>query len=133
MRHIIALCAALVLNACANLLMKMGMKTVHEAGGLLQNGLLSAAVTVVSSGTLITGLACFTLNALLYMYALQSPALKISIAYPLMVGGGYALIAIVARVHPRLRETLTIPQYIGVALILLGIVLVAGQTHPRIE
>jgi multidrug transporter EmrE-like cation transporter len=125
-----ALLAALVLNATANLLMKVGMKTVAAGGGVLKDGIVAGVKTVATSGTLMVGLICFALNAAFYMYALQSKALKISIAYPVMVGGGYALIALVARFHPSLAERLTLGQMAGVALVLTGIVLIATQTDP---
>jgi len=128
MKYVVALMIALVLNASANLLMKGGMKSVAEAGGVLKNGLIAGVGTVLSSTTLLIGLICFALNAAFYMYALQSKALKISIAYPIMVGGGYALIAIVARLHPALAERLTWGQVCGVALVLIGIILIAVQT-----
>jgi len=128
MQYVVALIAALVLNAAANLLMKVGMTTVAAGGGALKGGALAGVKTVLTSGTLLVGLACFGMNAALYMYALQSRSLKISIAYPIMVGGGYALIAIVARLHPSLHETLTWGQKCGVALVLVGIVLIAAQS-----
>jgi multidrug transporter EmrE-like cation transporter len=62
------------------------------------------------------------------MYALQSKALKISIAYPIMVGGGYAIIATTAHLLPMLRERLTAGQWAGVFLILAGVVMVALLT-----
>ena len=130
MKYVIALAMALVLNAGANLLMKIGMKHVQAHGGLFKAGAVSAVQTIFTSGTLMLGLACFALNAVFYMYALQSTALKISIAYPLMVGGGYALIALVAHVHPALAETLTWGQKLGVALVLIGILLIALQSGP---
>jgi len=91
---------------------------------------MGAASTVLTSLPLLIGLTCFILNAAFYMYALQSPALKISLAYPIMVGGGYALIALVARLHPAWGERLTGGQIAGVALVLAGIVLIASQTEP---
>lgn len=127
MKYMLALSVALVLNAAANLLMKTGMKSVAESGGVLRGGVASAVTTVITSIPLMIGLACFALNAAFYMYALQSKALKISIAYPIMVGGGFALIAVVARVHPALAERLTWGQMAGVALVLIGIVLIATQ------
>ena len=129
MKYIIALAVALVLNACANLLMKVGMKTVHESGGILEDGAASAVWTVATSVPLVVGLTCFALNAVCYMYALQSPALKISLAYPIMVGGGFALIALVARFHPALKESLTMGQYVGVALVLAGVIVIAYQSE----
>ena len=128
MRYLVALLLALVLNATANLLMKVGMKSVQEAGGILNDGVPAAVKTVLTSGTLMVGLICFAANAAFYMYALQSKALKISIAYPIMVGGGFALIALIARFHPVLAERLTWGQMLGVALVLVGIVLIAAQT-----
>ncbi len=127
MKYMLALTVALVLNATANLLMKTGMKSVAESGGVLRDGVASAVTTVITSIPLMIGLACFALNAAFYMYALQSKALKISIAYQIMVGGGFALIAVVARVHPALAERLTWGQMAGVALVLIGIVLIASQ------
>ena len=86
MKYMFALAIALCLNAAANLLMKAGMKVVQESGGIMQHGLVGATKTVLSSSALVVGLICFGVNAMFYMYALQSPALKISIAYPIMVG-----------------------------------------------
>ncbi len=127
MKYVASLLVALVLNACANLLMKVGMKAPQEAGGILKDGLPAALRTVLGSTTLMFGLACFALNAAFYMYALQSRALKISLAYPIMVGGGFALIATIAWLHPALAERLTPRQMVGVALVLVGIVLIASQ------
>ena len=104
MQYVFALIVALVLNATANLLMKIGMKSVQQSGGILRDGLAAAVKTVITDATLMAGLICFAVNAFFYMYALQSKALKISIAYPIMVGGGFALIAVIARLHPLLSE-----------------------------
>lgn len=128
MRYLLALFVALVLNATANLLMKVGMKSVQESGGILRDGIPAAVKTVLASVPLMIGLVCFAANAAFYMYALQSRALKISIAYPIMVGGGFALIAVVARFHPALSEHLTWAQMLGIALVLTGIILIAAQT-----
>ena len=128
MKYVIALIIALVLNASANLLMKVGMASVQQAGGILRDGVVPAAKSVLTSFTLMAGLICFGVNAAFYMYALQSKSLKISIAYPIMVGGGFALIAIVARFHPALSERLTTGQMVGVLLVLSGIVLIATGT-----
>jgi len=128
MKYVFALIVALVLNAGANLLMKVGMKSVQESGGILRDGLFPAAKTVLTSATLMTGLICFGVNAAFYMYALQSKALKISIAYPIMVGGGFAVIAVCARFHPALSERITLGQTVGVLLVFLGILLIATGT-----
>jgi small multidrug resistance pump len=130
MQYVLALTAALILNATANLLMKAGMNTVAASGGVLKDGIAAGIKTVLTSVPLVIGLTFFGLNAALYMYALQSRTLKISIAYPIMVGGGYALIAIVAKFHPALAERLTWGQAAGVGLVLVGIILIASQGEP---
>ena len=129
MRYVVALVVALVLNACANLLMKVGMKSVEASGGLFKEGTLPAFKTVLTSPPLLVGLICFALNAGFYMYALQSKSLKISLAYPIMVGGGFGLIAVMARFHPSLAERLTWGQLAGVGLVFAGIILIAAQSE----
>ena len=126
----IALVAALLFNAAANLLMKIGMQSVASSGGVLRNGAVGAVKIVVTSAPLLVGLVCFALNAVLYMYALQSKALKISIAYPIMVGGGFAVIAVTAYLYPALRERLAWDQWLGVALVMIGAVLIAVRMNP---
>ncbi|UCG15895.1 MAG: hypothetical protein JSV19_11440 [Phycisphaerales bacterium] len=126
MKYVISLALALLLNASANLMMKAGMTRVNETGALRTGGLLALVKTVLTSPILMTGLVCFGLNAVFYMFALHSKALKISIAYPVMVGGGYAIIATVA--YLLLHERMTVGQWVGVALILVGVLVVAVQT-----
>ncbi len=126
MKYIVALIAALSLNAAANLMMKAGMTRVEAAGGLLKDGLPGALRAVATSPILVVGLTCFALNAAFYMFALQSPTLKISLAYPVMVGGGYAIIASVA--YLVLGDRMTAGQWIGVALVLTGVLIIAIRT-----
>ena len=126
MKYVVALITALALNAAANLMMKAGMTRVEATGGLLQDGLPAAVRTVVLSPILMVGLICFALNACFYMFALQSPTLKISLAYPVMVGGGYAIIAVVA--YLVLGERMTVGQWIGVVLVLAGVLVIAVRT-----
>ncbi|MCP4591780.1 MAG: hypothetical protein GY842_13655 [bacterium] len=132
MKYLIALCGALVLNAAANLMMKMGSNSVEQAGGFLKHGPAGALRMLFSTPVLLAGLICFGMNAFLYMYALQSRTLKISIAYPLMVGGGYAIIAVTAAFWPSLRERLTAGQWVGVALVLAGVILIALRTPVEV-
>ena len=127
MKHVVALVTALLLNAAANLMMKAGMTRVEAAGGLLREGLPAGVRTVLLSPILMVGLVCFALNACFYMFALQSPMLKISLAYPVMVGGGYAIIAVVA--YFALGDRMTVGQWIGVLLILAGVFVIAVRTE----
>lgn len=125
MKYVIALCAALVLNAAANLMMKVGSARVAESGGFFRDGAAGAVQRLLTSPILLAGIICFALNAFLYMFALQSRTLKISLAYPVMVGGGYAIIAVAAYALPMLRERLTAGQWLGVGLVLAGVITIA--------
>ncbi len=124
--HGFALITAMILNAVANVLIKVGSSKAEAAGGLLAGGPIGAIKTVLTSPALLVGLTCFGLNAAFYMFALQSKDLKISLAYPIMVGGGYAIIASVG--YLALKERLTPFQFVGVAMILIGVIIVASQT-----
>lgn len=126
MKYVLALMMALLLNASANLMMKSGMTRVQEGGGLLEHGAAGAMRAVLTSPVLLAGLVCFALNAAFYMFALQSPTLKISLAYPVMVGGGYAIIAAVA--YLVLGERMTPGQWVGVILVLAGVIVIAVKT-----
>ncbi|MCK4657962.1 MAG: hypothetical protein KAV82_00430 [Phycisphaerae bacterium] len=132
MQYVIALCGALVLNAAANLMMKIGSSQVAQAGGFLQHGPAGALRALFCTPVLLVGLICFGLNAGLYMFALQSKALKISLAYPIMIGGGYAIIATIAYLWPGLRERLTVGQWVGVTLVLAGVILIAIRTPTEV-
>ena len=128
MKYMLALCGALVLNAIANLSMKVGT----QGGGLGASGVAGAIKMILGSPVLLVGLVCFGCNAFLYMYALQSKTLQISIAYPIMVGGGYAIISVAAYFLPSLQERLSPGQWVGVALILAGVLTAAFQTPTQL-
>jgi small multidrug resistance pump len=126
MRYIVALLLALVLNASANLMMKFGVREV--GGGDLQAGRGNGGIVnmLAHNWVLLLGLLCFAVNVLFYTYALKK--IPISLAYPIMVGAGFAIIALVAWRY--LGESLSGGQWLGVGLILAGIVLVAREMRP---
>jgi small multidrug resistance pump len=125
MQHWIALLAAMCLNAVANLSVKIGAKNLDAAGGMLGGGAGEGLRRFVGNPTILLGLFCFGTNVLLYIYALQGRSLKITVAYPIMVGGGFVIIALVARFHPVLAERLSAGQWAGVVLVMIGIMLLA--------
>ena len=127
--HGIALVCALVLNASANLLIKFGMNKIDQAGGLLAGGAMAGLIRAVSSPQLIAGGICFAANLAFYAYALQK--MKISVAYPIMVTAGFAIIVAVA--GWQLGERLTVVQWTGVALIFVGVSLVAAHAGAQLK
>jgi multidrug transporter EmrE-like cation transporter len=113
----ILLTTALVLNASANVLIKYSAtrSTPLNAGppmGARLHGLLHPAF--------LAGLVLFGLNVFAYQGALRS--LKISVAYPIMVSGGYLLILLASWFL--FQERLQPAQYAGIGLILAGLWLV---------
>ena len=126
--HGIALGLALVLNAAANLLIKFGMKKLSEAGPLLQGGVMATVVKVITSPELVFGMICFAANLLFYSFALQK--MKISVAYPIMVTVGFAIIVTIA--GWKLGERLSSVQWVGIVLIMAGVILVASRAGEQL-
>ncbi len=118
-RYWVALLAALALNTAANLMMKFGVmrfKAVPPGPGLA-----AKVQALAGNWVLLGGLAFFACNIVFYVYALSG--IRISVAYPIMVSAGFAVIALVA--WRFLGETLSYSGWMGVAFIMAGVLLVA--------
>lgn len=123
-RYLVALVVALVLNATANLMIRFGMQAIDlelaEAGA--PPAVLPGLVRLVlRHWVVLAGLACFAANVFFYAYALRK--MPISVAYPVMVTGGFVIIVTVAGMI--LKERLTTLQWAGVLAIMVGVTLVA--------
>ena len=123
MKYGIALTLALVLNATANPLIKSGMKRFDSAGEAVSQSLSALASALATNWMLILGIFCFAINVIFYAYALKK--IDVSAAYPVMVGAGFAIIALVA--WKFLGESLSRMQLAGVLCILIGVWLVARE------
>jgi multidrug transporter EmrE-like cation transporter len=124
MWHLLALSAAVLLNASANLFLKFGMKAIKAHPALAGEGPLHTIKSMVTSPLILLGLIFFALNVPLYAYALGK--FKVSLAYPIMTGCGFAMIVLVAG-FSGLQERLDTFQWLGVGLILAGVVLVGSR------
>lgn len=109
----IVLGVALVLNATANILLKMGSSTVRGEPSfqLLQQAVLNPY--------LLGGVLLFALNILCYTFALSR--LPLSLAYPAMVIGGLLIVTTLAVLV--FGESLATIQAGGLALVVLGVIL----------
>jgi multidrug transporter EmrE-like cation transporter len=112
------LALALVLNATANILLKIG---AARLGGLDEPNLVGRFIT---NYHLLAGLSLFALNVAFYILALTR--LNLSVAYPIMMAGGVVIIVAVSVLL--LHEALTIRQAVGLFLLITGIVLVAERS-----
>ena len=127
MKHVIALALALTLNAAANLMMKVGSGRFNASGLNTDPGLRSLMAALTANWVLVLGLLCFAINVVFYAYALRAAFLPVSMAYPIMVGGGFAIIAVVA--WWLLGERMSAVQWAGVVMILVGVFLVAREVQ----
>lgn len=112
----ILLVIALVLNASANILIKMGANKFGAeriAGGMIRG--------IANNYFLLLGVFLFGLNIIFYMLALTK--INISIAYPIMTSGCFLIIAVFSALY--LKETITPLQIAGIILIALGITLIS--------
>ena len=110
----IFLIGALLLNATANILLKTAAVLPMPS----QLGIWSLISTYRLA---ILGLVLFALNVGLYFLALRS--LPLSVAYPVMVGGGFLIVGMYAWLM--LNEHITTPLIIGYILIFIGVMLIA--------
>ncbi len=123
-KYLAALAIALVLNAAANLMIRFGMRAIDlelAGAGMLDGGVWGLVRLLLRHWIVLAGITCFALNVFFYAFALQK--LQISMAYPVMVTGGFVIIVVVAGLM--LNERLSPLQWVGVAAILAGVVLVA--------
>jgi len=124
--HFLALTGAVILNATANLLLKFASRDLNLGEGLLAQGWPNAVKTLILCPKFTAGLILFALNVVLYFYALGR--FKVSLAYPIMVGAGFAIIVTVAA-FSGLNERLSALQWFGVAMILCGVVAVSVSAN----
>lgn len=114
------LVVALVLNAAANVLMKIGANRGLQLP--LDTGLSDRLLNFLNWPTLLA-ILCFAANVLAYRRALE--AFDVSVAYPIMVSTGLVLVTLAAVSLPMLNEKVGLVQVLGMALIALGVWLVA--------
>jgi small multidrug resistance pump len=112
------LALAMILNAAANILLKVG---ANHLGDPLGPGLLGR---LAMNYHLLAGLLLFALNVMFYFAALTR--LNLSVAYPIMVAGGITIVVSASVLV--LREAVTPLQAVGLALLVLGIALVGHRS-----
>lgn len=110
---IIYLTLAFILNATANILLKIGAKK-----GLVFHGI--NLTTITDNYLFILGIIFFGMNAIFYFIALNT--FSLSVAYPIMIGMSLIIINIFAFIN--LNEQPTIPQIFGYILLIVSIIII---------
>ncbi len=120
------MCVVLVMVVCANigdLMLKLGMVQIG-AVHISVSGVWRALLSTIHNGTIWLGILFLIGFTLTYMTAVSWA----DYSYVMPVGAfGYAIQTMLAVVV--LREAVTAQRWVGVVLIVTGVLLV-GQTHP---
>jgi len=116
----IFLLIALILNATANILMKLGSSRISIEKN---TSIVNLFFTFITNPFLMIGLVLFASNVIFYIFALNK--INLSIAYPLMTAGGFLLISCFTFFY--LKEPINLVHAIGMVLIVIGIMLVASN------
>lgn len=114
--RIVVLALAIVFNATANILIKVGMNKIGETRGIME--LVQKALM---QPQLIAGIFSFIMAFVSYSYILTK--LNLSIAYPIMVSMGLVIVVTVSYVW--LNESINVTQVLGFILIIAGVWMVA--------
>ena len=112
----IVLSFAIILNALANILMKVAMRKQDTTTGVISMG-----TQALTNPTLFLGMLSFALALAGYCYVLSK--LNLSIAYPLMTSVGFLIVILVSWLF--LGETITKIQIVGFICIIAGVWMVA--------
>ncbi|MDE2088907.1 MAG: EamA family transporter [Gammaproteobacteria bacterium] len=108
-----------LLNAAAQLLLKAGVERVGVIG-LSWNGIVSSGFRLALEPYILGGLLCYVVSVVVWILALSR--VDVSIAYP-MLSIGYVVTALAA--WALLGESLSMARIVGIAVIILGVFLVA--------
>ncbi|GBF35364.1 permiase [Desulfocucumis palustris] len=121
MKIYFVLALAILLNAGANILIKIAMQ---KSPILIEQGtVFSSLLQAVKNPWLLLGVSCFGLALVAYSAVLSK--INLSIAYPVMTGAGFLIVFIVSALY--LKEQLTHQHIMGALLILAGVWLLAGR------
>jgi len=107
---------SIVLNALANILMKVGALKPKDS-----NQIVDVFTNMATNPVTIAGIICFALGLAAYNYVLIK--VNLSVAYPINTSLGFVLVVLVSWLF--LKETITPVQIGGIGLIIVGVFMVA--------
>lgn len=113
--------SGVLLNACAQLLLKTGTNRISDLEFTLANA-WAIALRTLTLWPFLLGFACYAVSIVVWIAALSR--VPVTVAYP-MLSIGYIVNALIARFW--LGETLSASGWSGIALICVGVWLVARQ------
>jgi multidrug transporter EmrE-like cation transporter len=108
---------AIIFNAIANLLMKMGMLRVNN-----NSNMFSMVFKSIAQPAVPLGMICFIFALICYLYVLSK--LNLSIVYPIMTSMVFLVVILASWAF--FKESITTIQIIGFVFIILGIWMTAS-------
>ena len=113
------LIAGVLLNACAQLLLKAGTNRIGEFAFSIEN-VLPIGTRIATSPPILAGLTCYVVSVVVWILALSR--VPVSVAYP-MLSIGYIVNALAA--WWLFGESLSAQKLVGIGFIIVGVYLVA--------
>jgi drug/metabolite transporter (DMT)-like permease len=112
--------SGVLLNACAQVLLKAGTNALGGAIHLTMSNWFETFIRVITQLPILGGLACYALSLVVWIMGLSRT--DVTIAYP-MLSLGYVVAAAGAWLF--LGETVSPQRLLAIAVIMLGVVLLA--------
>ena len=113
------LLAGVLLNACAQLLLKAGTNRVGHFDFTLAN-VVPVGAQLIANPPIVAGLACYVVSVVVWVIGLSR--VPVSVAYP-MLSLGYVVNAFAA--YLLFGEALVAQKLVGIGFIIVGVFLVA--------
>ncbi|KQV49030.1 EamA family transporter [Massilia sp. Root335] len=112
--------SGVLLNACAQLLLKAGTNALGGAIHLTMANWFQTFIKVVTQAPILAGLACYGISLVVWIIGLSRT--DVTIAYP-MLSLGYVVSAIGAWMF--LGEVVSPQRLVAIGVIVIGVVLLA--------
>jgi multidrug transporter EmrE-like cation transporter len=117
MMIVILMIFVVALNVCGHVFLKVGMNQVGQVGG---QPIMRFAWHSLTNLFVLIGLAGYVSSVAGYIVVLSRT--QLSIAYPILMSSGYALVVLVSFLW--LREPFSPLKWFGIFVILLGVVII---------
>ncbi len=118
MMIVILMFFVVALNVCGHVFLKVGMNQVGQIGTL---PLAQYAIRAISNFYVLLGLAGWISSAAGYTIVLSRT--QLSIAYPILMSAGYALVVLVSFLW--LKEPFSAVKWLGLVLIFSGVIIIS--------
>ena len=120
MFNIIVILCSVILNALAQVFLKLGMESAMLPMQWTAGETLKLVLWAAMNPWIVAGLASYAMSILVWMFVLANN--EVSYAYPFL-SIGFALVTLLGWLI--FDDSLSVPRILGITLVCLGVVLVA--------